>query len=446
MSAGSGGETSPVASARAVGPRAMALGADLPSAPSDTSHTNIAGWRLALVAAWAIVIVAFAAVVPADDMARRSWADGGWTLAFLATTVASAWAALILRGRDRIAWTCFALASGAWLTGQLIWDYYELALGIADPFPAISDLFYILFAPLYAIGLMFFGEKPKGTSIGPKLVSQLVMFGAAVYAAVGLHVSEAIVNSTDGPFYLVTAVSFPLFYDAAFLMGVLSLCLYVWGSKRAVLMLLVLSLGCHAVVENGGTASASLAAITVSSKATTWSGCWPPRSSSGRRWSRSAIARHITRRAAGRAFPDHRLSPCAAAGAVDPGPRHRRHLADPRLRRRRVVARRSADGADAGVPGVRARRRGGGRLELAHRRRPAARCRRRGLEGAALRKPPRHHAGDRPTAIIAIDQTHAIRLCSKGAAKLFGYAARKPSACRSRCCSRMMPPPATARR
>ena len=30
-----------------------------------------------------------------------------------------------------------------------------------------------------------------------------------------------------------------------------------------------------------------------------------------------------------------------------------------------------------------------------------------------------------PTAIIAIDQNHAIRLCSKGAAKLFGYAAQE---------------------
>ena len=30
-----------------------------------------------------------------------------------------------------------------------------------------------------------------------------------------------------------------------------------------------------------------------------------------------------------------------------------------------------------------------------------------------------------PTAIIAVDQNHAIRLCSKGAAKLFGYAAQE---------------------
>ena len=148
-----------------------------------------------------------------------------------------------------MAWGFFAAASGSWFVAQLIWDYYELLANVSTPFPAISDLFYLLFAPLYAIGLMFFGEKPKGASIGPKLVSQLVMIGAAVYAAVGLHVSEAIVASTDGPLYVATSVAYPLLYDAAFLMGVLSLCLYVWGGKRFVLTLLVIGLACHAAAE-----------------------------------------------------------------------------------------------------------------------------------------------------------------------------------------------------
>src|SRR6185369_16699302 len=107
----------------------------------------------------------------------------------------------------------------------------------------------LLFAPLYAVGLMFFGEKPKGTTIGPKLLSQLVMIGAALYALVGLSLSEAIAASDSGPLYIMTAVAYPLLYDAAFLMGVLSLCLYVWGGKRPVLWLLVIGLACHAMVE-----------------------------------------------------------------------------------------------------------------------------------------------------------------------------------------------------
>jgi PAS domain S-box-containing protein len=206
-------------------------------------------WRLIVIVGWALFIGGFALGQPADDTLRHWWVDGAWTLAYLAATLISLWAAATLKGRERIAWGFFAAAAGSWLVGQLIWDYYELVAHIATPFPAISDLFYLLFAPLYAVGLMFFGEKPKGASIGPKLVCQLVMIGAAVYAAVGLHVSEAIVLSVDGPLYLATAVAYPLLYDAAFLMGVLSLCLYVWGPKRFVLTLLVIGLACHASAE-----------------------------------------------------------------------------------------------------------------------------------------------------------------------------------------------------
>ena len=231
----------------------VAANSDTPIiAPSSAEHETRSAsrswlpWRMLVIGGWALFIGAFAFGQPEDETLRRWWINGAWTLAYLATTLLSLWAALTLKGRDRMAWGFFAAASGSWFIAQLIWDYYELLAGISTPFPALSDLFYLLYAPLYAVGLMFFGEKPKGASIGPKLVSQLVMIGAAVYVAVGLHVSEAIVSSSDGPLYIATAVAYPLFYDAAFLLGVLSLCLYVWGPKRFVLTLLVIGLACHA--------------------------------------------------------------------------------------------------------------------------------------------------------------------------------------------------------
>ncbi|WP_119303856.1 sensor histidine kinase [Dongia deserti] len=222
---------------------------DPPTAAGAMHRRAVLPWRFILIIGWALFIGGFAIGQPADQTLRHWWVDGAWTLAYLATTLLSLRAALTLTGRDRIAWGFFAAASGAWFLGQLIWDYYELMANVRTPFPAISDLFYLLFAPLYAIGLTFFGEKPKGASIGPKLVSQLVMIGAALYAAVGLHVSEAIVASGDGALYLTTAVAYPLLYGAAFLMGVLSLCFYVWGHRRFILTPLMIGLGCHALAN-----------------------------------------------------------------------------------------------------------------------------------------------------------------------------------------------------
>jgi signal transduction histidine kinase len=236
---------SPIAAGLAGG-----LSAASKAAPQAGSNPAVLRWwRCAILGGWAIFILGFALGIPEAESARHWWIDGAWTITYCATALISLVAALRLQGRDRIAWACFAAAAGSWFVAQLIWDYYELFALISTPFPAVSDLFYLAFAPAYAIGLMYFGEKPKGASLGPKLVSQLIMLGAAVYVAVGLHVSEAIVGSEENALYIATAVAYPLLYDAAFLMGVLSLCLYVWGGKRVVLTLLVIGIGCHATAE-----------------------------------------------------------------------------------------------------------------------------------------------------------------------------------------------------
>ena len=344
---------------------------------------------------------------------------------YLATTVLSLWAAITLKGRDRMAWGFFAAASGSWFIAQLIWDYYELLADISTPFPALSDLFYLLFAPLYAVGLMFFGEKPKGASIGPKLVSQLVMIGAAVYAAVGLHVSEAIVTSGDGPLYLTTAVAYPLFYDAAFLMGVLSLCLYVWGPKRFVLTLLVIGLACHASAE-------TLYGLSLLGREYEVGQAYDFLWLLGGAFQFWAAAEHI-HQARMRADEEpleeqfliaaysraRRLEPLVPALGIVVISLTLAFDADGLSRTEALMVltpacfvfaiavavaegwswrvedglRRAA--ADAALKAKRSESRLAAMLEIA------------------------------PTAIIAIDQNHAIRLCSKGAAKLFGYAAQE---------------------
>lgn len=144
---------------------APAISVASPAAISQRRRSVSSSWRFLVFGGWALFIAGFALGEPADEIQRHWWIDGAWTLTYLATTLLSLWAALTLKGRDRMAWGFFAAASGSWFLAQLIWDYYELLANVPTPFPAISDLFYLLFAPLYAIGLMFFGEKPKGASI-----------------------------------------------------------------------------------------------------------------------------------------------------------------------------------------------------------------------------------------------------------------------------------------
>jgi PAS domain S-box-containing protein len=384
---------------------------------------SLPSWRFLVIGGWTLFIVGFAIGEPADETLRHWWVDGAWTLTYLATTLLSLWAMHRLKGRDRMAWGFFAAASGAWFVAQLIWDYYELLANVSTPFPAISDLFYLLFAPVYAIGLMFFGEKPKGASIGPKLVSQLVMIGATVYATVGLHVSEAIVANTDGPLYVATSVAYPLFYDAAFLMGVLSLCLYVWGGKRFVLTLLVIGLACHAAAE-------TLYGLSLLGREYEVGQIYDFLWLMGGAFQFWAAAEHIHQahaRADEEPLGEHfliaaysrarRLEPLVPALGIVVISLTLALDADGLTRTEALViltpacfvfaiavaiaegwSWRIEDGlrraaADAALKAQRSESRLAAMLEIA------------------------------PTAIIAVDQNHAIRLCSKGAAKLFGYAA-----------------------
>ncbi len=397
----------------------------LPAPLRAPSRSSSLSWRLLVIGGWTLFIGGFAIGQPDDETLRHWWVDGAWTITYLATTVLSLWAAITLKGRDRMAWSFFAAASGAWFIAQLIWDYYELLADISTPFPALSDLFYLLFAPLYAVGLMFFGEKPKGASIGPKLVSQLVMIGAAVYAAVGLHVSEAIVTSGDGPLYLATAVAYPLFYDAAFLMGVLSLCLYVWGPKRFVLTLLVIGLACHASAE-------TLYGLSLLGREYEVGQAYDFLWLLGGAFQFWAAAEHIhqARMRAGEEPLEEqfliaaysrarRLEPLVPALGIVVISLTLAVDADGLTRTEAL------DGADAGLLRVRDRGGGGGRLELARRGRLAPRRRRRGAEGEALRKPPCRDAGDRADRDhrdrpeprhppVQQGRRQAVRLCRAG--------------------------------
>jgi len=421
-------DTGAHSSLTAPGSAALGVAAALAASPTlDTFNRRdpMPLWRLLIIAGWGAFIGAFAIAEPVDDVARHWWVDGAWTITYLAATILSLWAALTVRGRDRVAWTFFAVASGVWSVGQLIWDYYELFADFKTPFPAASDLFYLSFAPLYAIGLMFFGEKPKGASLGPKLVSQLVMIGAALYVAVGMHVSEAIVASRDELLYVATAVAYPLFYDAAFLLGVLSLCFYVWGGKRFVLMLLVVGLACHS-------AAATLYGLGQLGRAyqvgQTYDFLWLL-SAAFQFW---AAAEHIHRARArsveqplGEQFlitayrRARRMEPLIPAFGIVVISLTLALDGDGLTRAEALTILTPACFVFAGAVAV--AEGWSWRIEDGLRRAAADAA----LKAQRSESRLATMLEIAPTAIIAVDHNHAIRLCSKGAAKLFGYAARE---------------------
>lgn len=87
------------------------------------------------------------------------WSDTFWTLSSFGAGVLCIRAARHSDASDANAWWMFAAACFSWFAGMLIWSYFELVELQATPFPAVSDVFFMLFAPLFGGGLWLYGSN-----------------------------------------------------------------------------------------------------------------------------------------------------------------------------------------------------------------------------------------------------------------------------------------------
>lgn len=106
--------------------------------------------------AWAAALLLHLLVTSTGQVSYQATAvinDIAWTIAATLAAISSFRAAMSLRGADRAAWLIFAIACAAWAAGQVIWDVYEIFLGIAVPYPSYADIGYLAFGPLMIVGL-----------------------------------------------------------------------------------------------------------------------------------------------------------------------------------------------------------------------------------------------------------------------------------------------------
>jgi hypothetical protein len=99
------------------------------------------------------------------------------------------------------AWTLFGVGIGAYLVAELGEAFYQLALGILNPFPSVLDVFYVAGYPLLIVGLLGFesGYAAVGYPMGTVRSRALIML---VLTAIGLAIMWPIlapVFSSDSP-------------------------------------------------------------------------------------------------------------------------------------------------------------------------------------------------------------------------------------------------------
>ncbi len=177
------------------------------------------------------------------------WADMAWTLASLLAGWKCLQTAKHQQGPFRKAWILFGAACLSWFLGMLYWDYQELVLRKVTPFPAFSDVGFMLFAPLCMAGMLSYRAKAPTAQVTLKQICNLGIIVSAIAIAAPVILSAAMRPPPESRLYLAAAVTYPVLYLAALVFGVVCLWLYVWGENRKVFSLLLAGVAVHAMTN-----------------------------------------------------------------------------------------------------------------------------------------------------------------------------------------------------
>lgn len=198
-----------------------------------------------------IVLFALARYSPLADSPRAvQWlTDVAWTVAALASAVASMVAARHSRGLDRRAWLFIGAGDVAWLAGIVIWSWLQLFERVTVPFPSWGDAFFLAAPLLYVAGMFFFRDTTRGGTVDLAQIANLGIVGAAVLIVVPLWFVEPLRQRETIDLYAATAVAWPVLYLIAAFFSVICLAFYAHGRKRQVYLLLSCGIVAHAVVS-----------------------------------------------------------------------------------------------------------------------------------------------------------------------------------------------------
>jgi PAS domain S-box-containing protein len=174
--------------------------------------------------------------------------DLAWTLSALITTVGCFRAARAVKGHLHTAWILFGVAFGAWLVGQLVWNWNELVRGIAAPFPSLTDYFFTAFGLISIFALFALREPHVARRLTGRNFGNLGLIVCSLAVALVTALLEPIASSPHSMRYIGIALSEALSIILAFLVSVYFLWSYRWSGRTAPLVLIVMSYAVHSVV------------------------------------------------------------------------------------------------------------------------------------------------------------------------------------------------------
>jgi signal transduction histidine kinase len=156
------------------------------------------------------------AMFPLDGWNAARMADAGWILAALFALITLTRAARICDARERRIWRSLAIAAGAWLIGQLVWDAYTLS-GRTPPSPSVADFLWIVFPLAASVGVYRFA--PIHARVRRVLDADAIALAICVGALTVAYNWSALTTSQLTISGRVTEVAYPVTYTIVVALG-----------------------------------------------------------------------------------------------------------------------------------------------------------------------------------------------------------------------------------
>jgi signal transduction histidine kinase len=158
-------------------------------------------------------------VIPMGLFAHHVWADVAWTLTALIAAIRCLATARHVQGDEKTAWQLFGLGCAAWFIGMLLWSYFELIEDSPIPFPGISDIGFLAFAPFLMAGLILYLRNSSSFALTVKVLGELALVLCVTIITMIVILYNPLVEMQESSLYLITALAYPALYVGVFLFG-----------------------------------------------------------------------------------------------------------------------------------------------------------------------------------------------------------------------------------
>ena len=147
-------------------------------------------------------------------------------------------------GSRRRAWSWLAAGNGAWAAGQVVWSYYEVVAGRDVPFPSLSDVGFVLFPLLCAVGLVTWlgTQSDQLVARGRDVMDGVIIAASLLVLSWVTALGSVVADGGDALLPLALSLAYPV-GDLVLATLVLIALARGAGAERATLALLAAGLG-----------------------------------------------------------------------------------------------------------------------------------------------------------------------------------------------------------